>query len=158
MRLVPLNKSVETPLLCFRYHRDYADATCPECRLRIPGGPYDAAQYARYFHMPMQAQAHVDVGHAGDPTPSHQAAKAALELADAAHQAGVVRLHDLVRRVALVRSEAEAELLRDEEVVIQDELHEADERAVKARVRFNAEERLRARRIQAATAKAEGRS
>lgn len=53
MRLVPENKSVETPLLCFRYHRDYADATCPECELRIPGGPYDAEQYAQYFTTPL---------------------------------------------------------------------------------------------------------
>jgi len=47
---------------------------------------------------------------------------------------------------------------RAEELGIQDELREASELAVKARVRFNAEERLRARRIQDATAKAEGRS
>jgi len=162
MRLAPFNKAAPTapaePPACYRRHGDHADSTCPECGLFVAAGPYTPAEYARYFTTPMVAQPHVDIGRAGDATPSHEAARAALELADARATAARSALGDLIRRIALARSEAEADQLNAEEPAVHDELREASEHAQKARVRYHAEERLRARRIQAATAKAEGRS
>ncbi len=64
----------------------------------------------------------------------------------------------MTRRIRTARSQAEAEQLRAEELGVHDELRHADEHAVRARGRFNAEDRALGQRILAATAKAEGRA
>ena len=162
MRLAPFNKAAPTapaePPACYRRHGDHADSTCPECGLFVAAGPYTPAEYARYFTTPMVAQPHVDIGRAGDATPSHEAARAALELADARATAARGALGDLIRRIALARSEAEADQLKAEELVVHDEVREAAEYAQKARARYNAEDRALGQRILAAQRKVEGRS
>ncbi len=162
MRLAPFNKAAPTapaePPACYRYHRNYALATCPECGLRIPGGPYDAEQYARYFHTPMQAQPHPDIGRAAEPSAAHQAAKDALELADAVYQVVVSRLLVVTRRLSGPRTADENEELKASEFTAQEEVREASERSQRARVVFNREDRALGQRILLAQRKAEGRS
>ncbi len=55
-----------------------------------------------------------------------------------------------------MRSQAEAEQLRADEHAVHDELREADEHAVRARGRLNAEDRALGQRMFAAQRKAEG--
>jgi len=151
MRLAPFNKAAPTapaePPACYRAHRAIPGPRCASCGLDVERGPYDAEQWIRNFGVErVYGPSKPDVGRAAEPSAAHQTAKEALELADAVYQAVVSRFLDVTRRLNGPRTADENEELK------------ASELAVKARVRFNAEERLRARRIQAATAKAEGRS